>query len=56
MVKVITLFLVFIAILALLGRLRMPGFRLPRRKSAKRCERCGRPLIGRAACECGGKA
>jgi hypothetical protein len=58
MVKVISLFLVGMVILALFGRLRMPrGKRKsPRRLSVERCARCGKPLIGKGPCECGKKA
>lgn len=57
--KVVALFLVVIAVLAMFGKLRMP--RLPGMRrgagrlgaTARRCGRCGRHLIG-AECPCGG--
>jgi hypothetical protein len=50
LVKIITLFLVGMAVLALFGRLRFPGQdRLARAK----CPSCGRFRIGRGPCPCG---
>lgn len=54
MVKVVTFFLIGIAILALFGRLRLPR-NWPKRRGLARCPDCGRPLIGKAPCNCGGK-
>ena len=48
-VKIVTLFLIFIAVLAMLGRLRYPG--RARRKAA--CARCGAPRVERGPCPCG---
>ncbi|PLS21655.1 hypothetical protein [Neptunicoccus cionae] len=58
MIKVVTLFLVFILVLAMFGRLRMP--KLP--KSLKRkgvqtgvkCKSCGRYSLAGEKCPCGG--
>lgn len=47
--KVVLLFLVVMAGIALFGRLRLPG-------SGKRgayCASCGRPRVGTGACPCG---
>jgi hypothetical protein len=54
MVKVITFFLIGMAVLAMFGRLRFPGS-VGRRLSAQRgakCPDCGRPRIGRGPCDC----
>jgi len=55
MVKVFSLLLVFFAVLAIFGRLRIP-MRGPRRKDAARCRTCGKPRIGNGPCSCGDKA
>lgn len=49
LVKIITFFLIFMAVLALFGRLRFPG---GRRAGLRRCPDCGAPLAGRAGCPC----
>jgi hypothetical protein len=53
--KVVALFLVVMAVLAMFGKLRMP--RLPGRDrlASARCPRCGRFRIGKSGCGCGGK-
>lgn len=50
--KIVTLFLVFIAILGIFGKL---YWLLPKRrqKKAVHCEKCGRHLIGSGSCDCG---
>lgn len=59
LVKVIILFLLAMALVALVGRAFFPSA-LPRvmqkRTGAPRCNRCGRPLIGSRTCDCGGRA
>ena len=50
MVKVVTLFLIGMLVLAMFGRLRLPG---RDRLRAARCPQCGRFRIGRAPCDCG---
>ena len=52
-VKIVTIFLIVIAVLAMFGRLRLrlPG--LDRRAQAK-CPRCGRHKIGKGPCPCEG--
>ncbi len=52
--KIISLFLVFMAVLAMFGRLRFP--KLPGKTGMKRCPDCGKPLIGKGPCSCGDKA
>lgn len=49
--KIVILFLVFIAVLAMLGKLHWIGG--PRLKNAK-CSKCGRFRIGKGPCACGG--
>ncbi|MFM1863807.1 MAG: hypothetical protein RLZ26_2329 [Pseudomonadota bacterium] len=52
MTKIVTIFLVVIALLAIFGRLRMP--RLPGLgRVATTCPSCGRHKIGRGPCPCG---
>jgi hypothetical protein len=46
-VKIILIFLAVMALIAMLGR-----FRLPKRRAAF-CSACGRPLIGKQPCPCG---
>ena len=48
--KVVVLFLVFIAVLAMFGRLRFPG---GARTARRRCRACGTPRVGRGPCPCG---
>jgi hypothetical protein len=49
-VKIVVLFLVGMAVLAMFGRLRLPRIG---RRDTKKCGRCGRFLIGKGPCECG---
>ncbi|WP_308915807.1 hypothetical protein [Jannaschia sp. LMIT008] len=48
--KIVTLFLIGIAVLAMFGRLRL---RLPKSLARTKCRACGTPRIGRGACPCG---
>ncbi|MGR3495577.1 hypothetical protein [Citreimonas sp.] len=48
-VKIVALFLVFMAVLAMFGRLRMPG---AKRLRDARCTSCGRYRIGKGPCPC----
>jgi hypothetical protein len=48
--KIVSLFLIFMAVLAMFGKLRVPG--LTRLRSAK-CPACGRYRIGKGPCPCG---
>lgn len=49
--KIVTIFLVFIAILGMFGKL---YWLLPKKlqKTASRCDSCGRHLIGSGPCDC----
>ena len=48
--KIVILFLVFMAVLAMFGRLRFPG---QKRLASARCPKCGRFRIGKGPCACG---
>ncbi len=50
LIKVVVLFLLAMAVLAMFGRLRFP--RIGRRET-RRCSRCGRFQIGKGPCDCG---
>ncbi len=50
LLKIVSLFLIFMAVLAMFGRLRLPG---RPRLSAGKCRTCGRPRIGKGPCPCG---
>jgi hypothetical protein len=56
-IKIVTLFLIGMAVLAMFGRLRMPkigGRRIGRGRSASsKCPHCGRYRIGSGPCPCG---
>lgn len=53
-VKIVVLFLLLMAVLAMFGRLRLPGLgKGPDRLSAGKCRACGRYRIGRGPCDCG---
>lgn len=49
MFKVISVFLIFMMVLALFGRLRFPG---QQKLKDMKCPRCGRYKIGKGACAC----
>ena len=49
LVKIVVLFLVGMAVLAMFGRLRLPRIG---RKDPRKCARCGRFLIGKGPCDC----
>ncbi len=49
-IKIVTLFLVGMAVLAMFGKLRFPG---QKRLDAARCPKCGRFRIGKGPCQCG---
>ena len=58
-IKIVSLFLIFMAVLAMFGRLRLPksitriaqkGALPPR---PKKCRKCGAPRLGRGPCPCG---
>jgi len=48
--KIVSLFLVGMAVLAMFGKLRFPG---QDKISSARCPRCGRFRIGKGPCDCG---
>ncbi|WP_435139402.1 hypothetical protein [Pseudopelagicola sp. nBUS_19] len=48
-VKIVTLFLVGMAVLAMIGKLRFPG---QKRLQSVKCQKCGRYKIGRGPCAC----
>ena len=49
-IKVVTLFLVFMVVLAMFGRLWLPGVGM---KRIGKCKDCGRFRIGSGPCDCG---
>lgn len=58
LVKVILLFLLAMALIGMIGKVLFPDAtsRLMRRKKAvSACRSCGKPLIGKGNCTCGGK-
>ncbi len=50
LIKGVTLFLVGMIILAMFGKLRLPG---QGRLAAAKCQSCGRFRIGKGPCSCG---
>ncbi|WP_116084991.1 hypothetical protein [Tropicimonas sp. IMCC34011] len=57
-VKIVTIFLVAMIVLAMFGRLRWPGHaHRSARKPARppKCRACGAPRIGTGPCPCGEK-
>ncbi len=50
LVKIVTLFLIGIAVLAMFGRLKFPG---QARLASKKCGGCGRFRLGKSPCPCG---
>lgn len=59
MVKVVSLFLIFILVLGMFGKLRMPRLPRPFRRNqvtaGKKCPACGRYSVAGEPCPCGGK-
>jgi hypothetical protein len=57
--KIIFVFLGLMVLVALIGRVLFPSA-LPRamrkRQGPPRCGKCGRYLVGRKTCDCGGRA
>lgn len=51
-VKIVTLFLIGMGVLAMFGKLRLPG---SKRLTSKHCPKCGAPRVGRGPCPCGHK-
>lgn len=50
MIKIVTLFLVGMVVLAMFGRLRFPG---QKKLGSMKCDGCGRYRIGSGPCSCG---
>jgi len=50
MVKIVSLFLIGMLVLAMFGRLRYPG---KKQLDSRKCPKCGRFRIGRGPCGCG---
>ena len=48
--KIVSLFLIFVAVLAMFGKL---SLLLPKKLKASKCPECGRHRIGKGACPCG---
>ncbi len=49
-VKIVFLFLIAMGVLAMFGRLRLPG---RDRLASRKCPKCGRYRIGKGPCACG---
>ncbi|ALI55305.1 hypothetical protein [Celeribacter marinus] len=47
--KIISVFMIFIAVLALFGRVRFPG---QTKLASMTCPKCGRYVIGKGPCAC----
>lgn len=52
-VKIVTIFLAVMALLAMIGRLRLPGRDTMSRLGTRKCKGCGRYRIGKGPCSCG---
>jgi hypothetical protein len=50
--KIVLLFLIGMAVLAMFGKLSLPG---KKQLDARRCPKCGRFKIGKGPCPCQGK-
>lgn len=48
-VKIVVLFLVFMGVMAMFGKLRFPG---QQKLSSAKCPKCGRYRIGKGPCSC----
>ena len=53
LVKIITFFLIFMAVLAMFGKLRMPKLKSKLMSRKEKCRNCGAPKIGKGPCPCG---
>lgn len=51
--KIVFLFLIVMGVLAMFGKLRIPG---AKRLASAKCRKCGRYRIGKGPCPCSGKA
>lgn len=52
MVKIVSLFLIGMLVMAMFGRLRIPKIRKDALSKVKKCKECGSPLIGKNPCSC----
>ncbi|WP_422048710.1 hypothetical protein [Shimia sp.] len=54
LVKIVSFFLIGMAVLAMFGKLRLPGQKLlgKTRLQSKKCPKCGRFQIGKGPCPC----
>jgi len=50
LLKVVSLFLIGMGVLAMFGKLRVPG---AKRLASRKCPKCGRYRIGKGPCGCG---
>ncbi|MBD3676812.1 MAG: hypothetical protein HUJ27_00230 [Rhodobacteraceae bacterium] len=50
MVKIVSLFLIGMLVLAMFGRLRFPG---QSKLASRKCPNCGRYRLGKGPCDCG---
>jgi len=48
-VKIVILFLVFMGVMAMFGKLRFPG---QQKLASAKCPKCGRFRIGKGPCQC----
>jgi hypothetical protein len=48
-VKIVVLFLVFMGVMAMFGKLRFPG---QQKLASAKCPKCGRYRIGKGPCNC----
>jgi hypothetical protein len=56
LVKIATIFLAFMAVLAMFGRLKLPKLpdnKITRRLGGAKCPDCGRHRMGKGPCDCG---
>jgi hypothetical protein len=51
-VKIVFLFLIAMGVMAMFGKLRVPGMKT---LSNRKCRDCGRYRIGKGPCPCGGE-
>lgn len=53
LVKIVTFFLIGMAVLAMFGKLRVPLLKQGQKKlQSKKCPKCGRYKIGKGPCPC----
>lgn len=54
LVRVVLLFLVLMAALAMFGKLKLPSLKPPsKRLEARKCPKCGSYKVGKGPCNCG---